>query len=311
MANIGYIQVTRLCNQNCIICSNPPGKDRIEKSKAMELIRGMQGKGMDGVILTGGEPTLYPDLPELIAFADSMGLEPRIITNGQVAADMDYVKTLYDAGLRHVHLSIYSCRPQVQAMISLKTDSLENALKALENFGKLGINVDINTAISHYNADHLDENVLCIIRRFPFVRHFVWDFLDPLDNRAAEHPEAIPTLWEPEISLNRAMRILERTGRTFRIERYPACYMAEYAWASTEIRKAVNNEPRETYFLDQRGHVLQERWSYGKTDQCRYCSLNGLCPGLWDMDKHYPSSDVYPVFVSPKAVVDRILAEQA
>lgn len=307
MADIGYIQVTRLCNQNCIICSNPPGKDWIEKETAEKLIRGMHEKGMYGVFLTGGEPTLYPDLPQLIAYTVELGLEPRIITNGQVLADMDYAKTLYNAGLRHIHLSIYSCRPRVQAQISLKEDSLENALKTLANLGELGMTVDINTAISHFNADHLDETVVCIIRRFPFVRHFVWDFLDPLDNRASQHPETIPTLWEPEIGLNRAMRYLEHTGRTFRIERYPACYMAEYAWASTEIRKAVNNETRETYFLDQRGHVLQAAWKYGKTEVCRDCTLNDLCPGLWDMDKHYASAEVFPVFVSRDNIVSKVL----
>jgi len=307
MANIGYIQVTRTCNQNCIICSNPPGKDWIEKDMAKKLITGMHKKGMYGVFLTGGEPTLYSDLPELIAYAVGLGLEARIITNGQVLADPDYARTLYDAGLRHVHLSIYSCRPDVQARLSLKDDSLPEALKALKNMGDLGMAVDINTAISHFNADHLDENVFCITNKFPFVRHFVWDFLDPLDNRAAKHPETIPTLWEPEISLHRAMKYLEVTGRTFRIERYPACYMAEYAWASTEIRKAISNEPRETYFLDQRGHVMQARWKYGKPDVCGHCSLNDLCPGLWDMDKHYASSDVFPVFVSRDDVVAKVM----
>lgn len=306
MANLGYIQVTRLCNQDCIICSNPRGKDRIEKATAKKIILGMHEKGMYGVFLTGGEPTLYPDLPELIAYTVELGLEPRIITNGQVTADPDYAQALYNAGLRHVHLSIYSCRPEIQAKISLQEDSLKNALKTLTNLGKLGITVDINTAISHFNADHLDETVLCITKRFPFVRHFVWDFLDPLDNRASQHPDAIPTLWEPEISLHRAMKYLEHTDRTFRIERYPACYMAEYAWASTEIRKAVSKEPRETYFLDQRGHVMQALWKYGKADVCKYCTLNDLCPGLWDMDRHYPASDVFPVFVSRDAIVAKV-----
>ncbi len=53
----------------------------------------------------GGEPTLHPDLPEMVRFSNSLGLETYITTNGT------HLKTkfdaLYDAGLRFVTIGFY------------------------------------------------------------------------------------------------------------------------------------------------------------------------------------------------------------
>jgi MoaA/NifB/PqqE/SkfB family radical SAM enzyme len=44
-------------------------------------------RGYFGVILTGGEPTLHPELPEVAAYAAQQGLHVRMITNGSRLAD--------------------------------------------------------------------------------------------------------------------------------------------------------------------------------------------------------------------------------
>ena len=69
MANIGYIQVNRYCNNKCHFCSNPSNGRNITFKKGIELINDFITKKYVGIIFTGGEPTLSPDLPKWIAYA--------------------------------------------------------------------------------------------------------------------------------------------------------------------------------------------------------------------------------------------------
>jgi len=305
--NLGYIQITRLCNQKCRICSNPERDATLSYADSCSQIDDLISRGAEGVFLTGGEPTLHPDLPALIRYCLKRDLHVRIITNGQRLADEACLAELVEAGLQHLHLSIYSHRPDVQGFLSQNPASFENIARALENLSRTGITVDINTAINHYNADHLHMLARWVVEEHPFVRHFVWDHLDPSMNRATENPDVIPHLWESELSLKEAMDYLSAHGRTFRVERLPLCYMADYAHCSTEARKIVRGEERVIHFLDEKGVHTEQTWHYSKAPCCSECSLDEICPGLFEMDRHYSSDELHAVFVPKEIVIERIL----
>jgi MoaA/NifB/PqqE/SkfB family radical SAM enzyme len=310
MAEIAYLQLTRLCNQECRFCSNPENGRRIPVRRAKAWIDRFARKGYAGVILTGGEPTLHPDLARLIRHAQTRGIPPRIITNAQRTAEPGLLEGLRSAGLRHMHVSVYSCRPKVQGFLTGKKDSLANIAKTLDEAGRLKLRVDINTVINKYNADHLDALVRWVIGGWPFVRHFVWNNLDPTMNRATKNPDTIPRLRDFELSLFRAMSAVHASGRTFRVERVPLCYMTDFAHCSTETRKLVKSEGRAIYFLDEKGIKVQNTrgfWSYGKAPRCRACALETVCAGLYEMDRYYKSDELCPVFVSKERLARRIL----
>jgi len=310
MANLGYIQVTRRCNQRCRFCSNPPFEKDIRLAEGRRLVDDLASRGYVGVIFTGGEPTLSPDLPALISHARRRGLPPRIVTNGQLlGSEEGLLESLVDAGLSHIHVSLYSSRPGIVARLTGKEDSLRAAHRALERIGALagGVTVDVNTVINHYNADHLDEHAASVLDRFPFVRHFVWNNLDPHMNRVAENPDTVPALWELELSLHRALRLLEGSGRSFRVERVPLCYMVEHADASTETRKIVKAEERTTHFLDDKGRVHQTGFLHDKTECCQACLLDPICAGLDGVGEGFDLAELHPVFVPPSPVIARIL----
>ena len=296
-----------MCNQKCRFCSNPEREATLDFEQARQLIDDFVSRGYDGIILTGGEPTLNKELPRMIRYASERGLHSRVITNGQRMADLDYLKTLVDAGLNHVHVSIQTYDERLQAFLSQNQGSLKNALQAVENLGKLGVTVNINTTINHYNANHLDKTVRFLLARFPFIDHFVWNNLDPKMNRASENPDVIPKLWEFEVSLYRAMSFLHSRGKTFRAERIPLCYMAEFAWASTETRKIIKGEERIVRFLDEKGFVRETLFEHGKADVCRYCRFDPICAGLYEMDTYYSSEELYPVFLDPEEVRRKVL----
>ena len=309
MANLGYVQVVRTCNQRCRFCSNPDKEVTASLDELKGRVDDLMTRGYDGIILTGGEPTQCPELPELIEYCNTKGIAVRMITNGQNSADESYAQRLYDAGLRHAHVSVHSNNAKLQGWLAGKEDSLEKIILALDHFTRLGINVDINITIQHYNADHLDRIVGWLVTKWPKLHHFVFNNLDPTSDRVAENPDCVPKLYEMEVSLARALAFLQKSGRSFRVERVPLCYMVEFAWASTETRKIIKGEERVVHFLDERGTVRQTTWEHGKAEVCASCKLNPICAGLFEMDRFYQSAELYPVFVDAEPIRRRVLAE--
>ena len=321
MANIGYMQLVRHCNQYCRFCSNPETPYVLDMETARREIDDFAERGYFGVILTGGEPSLSPIVPEVTRYAIERGLHVRMITNGSKIADMDTARRFVDAGLRHYHVSIHSCRAEVEDFLTGVKGSHALAMRALANLaaldadlreaGRGAITVNINTVINAFNADHLDENVRAFTSQFPFLRHFVWNNLDPSMGRAETNRDTAHRLRDFEVSLGRAMRFLAQSGRTFRVERVPLCFMTEYAWASTETRKIVKGEERMVHFLDEKGTVRQTDFRHPKADACKHCSLQEICGGLFELGDWYDLAELAPVFVPKEPIIHRILQGDA
>ncbi len=319
MANIGYMQVVRHCNQYCRFCSNPETPYVLDLETAKREVDDFVAREYFGIILTGGEPSLSPIVPEITRYAIERGLHVRMITNGSKIAELAVARGFVEAGLRHYHVSIHSCRDEVEDFLTGVKGSHALAMRALENLAALdaedraaggpGITVNINTVINAFNCDHLDENVRAFVGRFPFLRHFVWNNLDPSMGRAETNRDTAHRLRDFEVSLHRAMRFLDESGRTFRVERVPLCFMVEYAHASTETRKIIKGEERIVHFLDDKGTIRQTDFRHPKAEACKHCSLDDICGGLFELGDWYDTRELSPVFVSKERVIARVLSE--
>jgi pyruvate-formate lyase-activating enzyme len=311
MANLGYIQVTRQCTQRCRFCSNPPVEAERSLDEARALVDDLKGHAYDGVILTGGEPTLAPFLLELVAYCHAVGLPPRLITNGTLLCEPDRLDRLLDAGLGHVHLSIHSHLPDLHDALTRNPGSHAALVRTLESIGDRldRVTADVNAVMTTENAGRLDELVAWVIERFPFVRHFVLNGLDPETDRLREAPELIPRLWQVEVPLARAARRVEASGRTLRVERVPLCYMQGFEHCSTETRKLIKAEERTTHFLDRRGAVRQGPGGFVHRHHpaCEPCTLRPICAGLQDACDAYDPAELAAQFVDPEPIRRRVL----
>jgi hypothetical protein len=310
VANIGYIQVVRHCNHFCGFCSNPttPYVHTFDSMKV--LVDDFVKRGYFGVILTGGEPSLHPELPAISRYARDQGLHVRMITNGWRLSDPAFADEMAAAGLSLVHVSVYSVRAAIEARLRGVEGTLEKAFQAVENAHRAGIEVNINCVINKLNADHLDEGVRHWTTHHPYIRHFVWNNLDPSMGRAeVNQAQFTPRLADFEVSLLAALRHLHASGRTFRVEKVPLCYMTDFAWASTETRKIVKGEERIVHFLDRKQTVRQTDWEHRYAESCGVCSLRTICGGLFDRGDAYDPAELSPVFVSRDAIVESIISD--
>jgi pyruvate-formate lyase-activating enzyme len=309
VAQLGYIQVTRVCNQRCLFCSNPENRRLATVADFRAQVRDLATTGHDGVLLTGGEPTLHPRLAELIRIAARAGLAVRIITNGQETARPGVLAALRRAGLRHLHVSLHSHAAAVQDRIARRPGSRDRVARTLRLAGRLGLVTDVNIVLNSLNVAQLPRTARWLIRGFPGVRHVVLNGLDPHTDRIAENPWIVPKLADLELPLARTLDLLHRAGLTFRVERVPLCLMGDWPHVSTETRKIVKGEQRVIHFLDEKGRHAATSFRHGKAACCASCTVDGICAGLYSMDRHYASDALSPLFVDPDEIRRRIRGE--
>jgi len=212
------------------------------------------------------------------------------------------------AGLKVIHVSFYSYKPEIQNHLTQNKDSYYNIIKALENCYNLKLALNLNIVINKYNSDHLDKNVLFILKKFPQIYHFIFNNLDPFMNRASQNTQTIPKLADFEISLNRALKLLTKLNKSFRVERVPLCYLKDFEHVSTETRKIVKDETTTVHFLDQKGKIEQKgkNFQHQKAEVCKECSLNPICAGLYAMGQYYSSSELRSINKDAELVIGKI-----
>ena len=106
------ISVTDRCNLRCVYCMPAEGMPWLPKDDLLtyeEITRFARialSLGVEGIRLTGGEPTVRADLPVLVRMLHDLqpGLDLSLTTNGLKLVEMS--GELRDAGLRRVNVSL-------------------------------------------------------------------------------------------------------------------------------------------------------------------------------------------------------------
>ncbi len=153
------VEVTQACNLHCPVCFMSAQSDRHDPD--MEGLSAMfdaivRTGGVDtGVQITGGEPTVREDLPDIIRMARGKGFwGVEVNTNGLVIASRDgYLETLVEAGLTGVYLSFDSLVADVYRQMK-GADLLAVKLEAVERCRVAGIQVVLAMTIVAGTNEH-------------------------------------------------------------------------------------------------------------------------------------------------------------
>ena len=134
---IAYLRLslTDRCNFRCSYCA-PAGPDRsgdpLARAELARLVRIFAAAGVRRVRLTGGEPTLRPDLLEIVADVRATpGIEEvALTTNGHALATL--ARPLRAAGVSRLNVSLDTLDPERLRRISGRAASLERIVAGLE-----------------------------------------------------------------------------------------------------------------------------------------------------------------------------------
>jgi radical SAM protein with 4Fe4S-binding SPASM domain len=100
--------------------------------QCLDLYRQAAALGTSELHLSGGEPTLYGRLPELVAAGKRLGWFVMLNTNGSQFVREDLVERLFRAGLDGVMVSMYSHQEEVHDAMRQQPGLFRRAMHALE-----------------------------------------------------------------------------------------------------------------------------------------------------------------------------------
>ncbi|MBI9047642.1 MAG: radical SAM protein, partial [Anaerolineaceae bacterium] len=152
------LALTYRCNNRCTHCYNAPNRNKAELNTTewKNILDNLWDIGIPHIIFTGGEPTLRPDLPELVAYAEKKGQITGINTNGRMLKDDKLVQSLLDAGLDHVQITVESHDPDIHNQM-VNAPAWEETIQGLKNVVNSRLYVMTNTTLLQNNYKQLVE----------------------------------------------------------------------------------------------------------------------------------------------------------
>lgn len=196
------LELTRRCNLECPVCYASAGKggddpniEEIERQYDFLMAHG----GPFNIQLSGGEPTLREDLPEIIWLGRQKGFTFfQLNTNGiRLAAEPDYAKSLKAAGLNTVFLQFDGMSDAVYEALRGRP-LLREKLAAIENCAAAGLGIVLVPVIAPgVNEEEAGGILRLAMTRMPYVRgvHFQpLSYFGRCALKRAERPVTIPRM---------------------------------------------------------------------------------------------------------------------
>lgn len=174
------LDVTQRCNLNCPVCFASAGSSA-QPDPTLEEILGwcrtlLANGGPFNIHLSGGEPTVRHDLPELIRRVRALGFSYiQLNTNGvRLALDEEYAGELKDAGLSCVFLQFDGVTDDIYEVMRGR-HLLETKITAIQHCGRHGLGVVlVPTLVSKVNSSQIGDILRTAMMLAPAVRavHF-------------------------------------------------------------------------------------------------------------------------------------------
>lgn len=171
------LEVTGRCNLRCPFCfASGGGGTDVPFTELADALQRLAIPGQTLVQLSGGEPTLRDDLPQIIAAAKSAGIPfIQLNSNGiRLAESKAYVHALAEAGLSFVFLQFDGLQDSIYEQLRGRP-LLELKLKAIENCAAKNIGVTlVPTLVPGVNVDAIGSILQFAFANSPAVRgvHF-------------------------------------------------------------------------------------------------------------------------------------------
>ncbi len=155
------LALTYSCNNHCVHCYNET--DRHLQSLSLDqwkkVIDRLWELRIPHLVFTGGEPTLSPYLPQLIAYAHAKGFICGLNTNGRRLSQPTYLDSLIAAGLDHVQITLESHDPSIHDNIVQSCGAWQETTAGLRLALQSPLYVMTNTTLLRHNTPYLQETL--------------------------------------------------------------------------------------------------------------------------------------------------------
>lgn len=273
----GTLRIGYKCNQSCSFCWQDRHWPAPAPERFFEWLDEMAERGVRSLNITGGEPTTFPLLTELVERAHHVhGMDVSIQTNAIQLSKPEALARLRTAGLAVAMVSYHSADPEVSDAMTLAPGTHAKTVRGIAASLASGIVVTLNCVVETANYETLDRLAEDIVTRFvvPFPNN-------PVKRVSFAHPTSYREagLWEKRQvpfdlvrpPLLAAARRLVRAGVPVQIVGtcgFPLCALRD----DPELIAAqeVEREMFDTHELEHRRYH----------DTCASCTRRTRCFGM-------------------------------
>ena len=196
--HISCIIFTQGCNLRCPYCQNstliPLDSDSlVSENEIIDYLK-LRNNFINGVTISGGEPTLQPDLKSFIYKIKQIGLDVKLDTNG---TNYNLLKELVENELvNYVAMDIKNILNKYAKTSGVEKIKTENILNSIELLKKHKVNYEFRTTI--INEYHTLQDILEIIKLIGNSPYYLQNFRNSenvLDKNLTEITKQKLILW--------------------------------------------------------------------------------------------------------------------
>lgn len=285
-----------LCNNNCRFCAQAHQK-RFGNKEAEELKRYLAQAAKEGyrsVVFTGGEPTIRPDIIDLVKYAKRCGFQRiQMQTNGRRFAQLDFCKKIIKAGVNEFSPALHGPNPRIHDYLTRTKGAFIQTARGINNLKKLKQRVMTNTVITKANYRYLPQMARLLVRLR--VDQFQLAFVHAVGNAGENFDSVMPRKRAVIPYVKRALDIGIHAGIPVMTEAIPYCFMAGYEDYVAEDKipdtKIFDADRVVENFTETRR--VHRKMKAGKCRKCKYFSK---CEGPWrEYPEHFGWDEFTPV----------------
>lgn len=205
----GTFELTCRCNFDCRMCyihrSQFDASARAAERDAawwLALARSARDAGMLTLLLTGGEPLLRPDFPEIYTACRNLGLLVSVNTNGTLLTP-ELVQLLAHTPPQRINLTLYGASRETYAALCGRPKAYDRVLWAIDALQAAGVPLKLNFTETPYNQ--ADAPAVYAFARARGLRVDAVTYCFP-PVRARENGACTSARFSPEVSAREQVR---------------------------------------------------------------------------------------------------------
>ena len=276
------IRVNMVCNEKCRFCNvtpetDPDFRDRTPDQIAQEVAAIVRASGRPArVSLSGGEPSLRPDLADVVRAIRAAGAEFVELQTNMTLLPPVRAKALVDAGVDLFFVSFHTHDAALFEDLVRLPGIFPAVVRNVKGLGELGASVTFNPVVTSRTYRLLPEYFAFVRREFPFVKSVSLSFVQPHGD-ARKDIGLMPDYADLNREIPDALDVAEGLG--FELNNpYCGLPMCVLGWRS---RKARCVEAADRAVRIRSGVAVPPDRNKTHPEICRSCSARGLCGGVW------------------------------
>ncbi len=294
------LKVWFACNNMCLFCVQWDKRFRFPPKTKKQIFKELEdwrNQWIDYVVFTWGEPTVHPDILEIMKYAKDIWYKNiQLQTNGRTFSNWEFAKKLVEIGwMTEFGPSLHWFKPETHDSLVKSKGAWKEVIQWIKNAKKLWLYIVTNTVITKQNYKELPAMALLFVKLW--VDQFQFAFPHILGSAWKNRWEIVPKKSEVISYIHRALDIGKKAWKICMTEAIPFCFMQWYERAIAEYNYMPDTKVFDAeWVIDS---YTQYRWTEWKIKwpPCEKCKLNNICEWPW---KEYPEMFGWEEF---KAVV--------